>query len=282
VQTQIRVKLGQDEAANKAAIEAAFAAYREDLANSLGESLSPFQKAGETLADTLERLAQLATFSNDINQLGGIFSNIAALSVSAREELIGFAGGMEALLQKASSFVSSYYSQDEQFGLQARQIQKALESLGITAALSSRDDFRRLVESQDVSTTEGRKTFAALLDIAQAFAPVGQFLEQNKKSLDELAKAAPQVKVLESILEDAETQTEWAEKQAAATDRVYDGIVDLGDIFANAMAGNSAAIEALRASIEAGLAQVASNTNATNKLLDSWDNNGSMATTAVP
>jgi hypothetical protein len=48
------------------------------------------------------------------------------------------------------------------------------------------------------------------------------------------------------------------------------------------MAGNSAAIEALRASIEAGLAQVASNTNATNKLLDSWDNNGSMATTAVP
>ncbi len=282
VQTQIRVKLGQDEAANKAAIEAAFAAYREDLATSLGESLAPFQKAGETLADTLERLAQLATFSNDINQLGGIFSNIAALSVSAREELIGFAGGMEALLQKASSFVSSYYSQDEQFGLQARQIQKALESLGITAALSSRDDFRRLVESQDVSTTEGRKTFAALLDIAQAFAPVGQFLEQNKKSLDELAKAAPQVKVLESILEDAETQTEWAEKQAAATDRVYDGIVDLGDIFANAMAGNSAAIEALRASIEAGLAQVASNTNATNKLLDSWDNNGSMATTAVP
>jgi hypothetical protein len=282
VQTQIRVKLGQDEAANKAAIEAAFAAYREDLANSLGESLAPFQKAGETLADTLERLAQLATFSNDINQLGGIFSNIAALSVSAREELIGFAGGMEALLQKASSFVSSYYSQDEQFGLQARQIQKALESLGITAALSSRDDFRRLVESQDVSTSEGRKTFAALLDIAQAFAPVGQFLEQNKKSLDELAKAAPQVKVLESILEDAETQTEWAEKQAAATDRVYDGIVDLGDIFANAMAGNSAAIEALRASIEAGLAQVASNTNATNKLLDSWDNNGSMATTAVP
>jgi hypothetical protein len=282
VQTQIRVKLGQDEEANKAAIEAAFAAYREDLANSLGESLSPFQKAGETLADTLERLAQLATFSNDINQLGGVFSTIASLSVSAREELIGFAGGMEALLQKASSFVSSYYSQDEQFGLQARQIQKALESLGITAALSSRDDFRRLVESQDVSTSEGRKTFAALLDIAQAFAPVGQFLEQNKKSLDELAKAAPQVKVLESILEDSETQTEWAEKQAAATDRVYDGIVDLGDIFANAMAGNSAAIEALRASIEAGLAQVASNTNATNKLLDSWDNNGSMATTAVP
>ena len=282
VQTQIRVQLGEDEAANKAAIDQAFGKYREDLAAALGESLAPFQKAGETLADTLERLAQIAAFSADINQLGGIFSTIAALSVSAREELIGFAGGIEALLQKASSFVSNYYTQDEQFGLQARQIQKALESLGITAALSSRDDFRRLVESQDVSTSEGRKTFAALLDIAQAFAPVGQFLEQNKKSLDELAKAAPQVKVLESILEDSETQTEWAEKQAAATDRVYDGIVNLGDIFANAMAGNSAAIEALRASIEAGLAQVASNTNATNKLLDSWDNNGSMATTAVP
>lgn len=281
VQTSIRVKLGQDEKENEKAIAAAFEAYREDLAGALGESLMPFQQAGETLAETLERLAQLATFSEDINQLGGIFSTIASLSVSAREELIGFAGGMEALIQKASSFVQSYYSQDEQFGLQARQIQKALESLGITAALSSRDDFRKLVEAQDVSTSEGRKTFAALLDIAQAFAPVGQYLEQNKKTLDELVKSAPQVKVLESILEDSETQTEWAEKQAAATDRLFDGISGLGDIFENNLGLTNKAIEALRASLEAGLAQVASNTNSTNKLLDSWDNNGSMATTTV-
>lgn len=281
-QTSIRIKLGQDEKENEKAIAAAFEQYRQDLAGALGESLAPFQKAGETLADTLQRLAELATFSADINQLGGVFSNIAALSVSAKEELIGFAGGIEAFLQKAQSFVANYYSQDEQYGLQARQIQKALEGLGITSALSSRDDFRKLVENTDISTTEGRKQLAALLDLAQAFAPVGQYLEQQKKSLDEVAKAAPQVKVLESILDDQQTQTEWAEKQATAIDNVYAGILDLGDIFRDALAGNTTSIDALRASVEAGLATVATNTRDTTRLLDSWDNNGSMATTATP
>jgi len=281
VQTRIRVQLGQDEEANEKAIAEAFAQYREALAGSLGEALIPFQKAGETLAETLERLAQLSSFSNDINQLGGIFSQIAQLSVSAKEELIGFAGGIEAFLAKTQAFVQNYYSQEEQFGLQAKQIKAALESIGITANVSTREEFRKIVEAVDVTTSEGRKQLDALLTLAQAFAPLGSYLEEQGKTLEEVAEAAPQVAVLKSILEDAEAQTEWAEKQAAATDRVYDGITALGDIFTTQISGSTAAIEALRASLEAGLATVAANTLATSRLLESWDDNGSIATTPV-
>lgn len=281
VQTRIRVQLGKDEEENAKAIAEAFEQYREALATNLSDALLPFQKAGETLAETLERLAQLAGFSNDINQLGGIFSQIAQLSVSAKEELIGFAGGIEAFLAKTQAFVQNYYSQEEQFGLQAKQIKAALEAIGITANVSTREEFRKIVEAVDVTTSEGRKQLDALLTLAQAFAPVGAYLEEQGKTLEELAEAAPQVAVLKSILEDTEAQTEWAEKQTAATDRVYDGITNLGDIFTQQLAGSTAAIEALRASVEAGLAQVASNTLATTRLLDSWDDNGSIATTPV-
>jgi hypothetical protein len=282
VQTRIRVQLGKDEAENEKAIAAAFEQYRESLAASLGDALIPFQKAGETLAETLERLAQISSFSNDINQLGGIFSRVAELSVSAKEELIGFAGGIEAFLAKTQAFVQNYYSQEEQFGLQARQIKQALESIGITGNVSSREEFRRIVEAVDVTTTEGRKQLDALLSLAQAFAPLGAYLEEQGKTLEDVAEAAPQVAILKSILEDAEVQTEWAEKQTAATDRVYDGLTTLGDIFENSFANQASAIEALRASVESGLAQVASNTAATSRLLDSWDNNGSMATSSTP
>ena len=332
VNTRIRVQLGKDEAENAKAIEAAFAQYREDLALSLGDALLPFQKAGETLSATLERLAAISTFSTDINALGGIFSRVAQLSISAKEELIGFAGGIEAFLQKTKAFIQNYYSQEEQFALQAKQIKAALGELGITQNVSTREDFRRIVEAVDVTTTEGRKQLDALLSLAQAFAPVGTYLEEQGKTLDELIKAAPQVAVLKSILEDTEAQTKWQEeagerdrdfydwyrenwadyaqtfnqgytadteyyawamanaektaeveqKQLEVTERLNTGI---DSFVATIQATNDALrseLSSLRASLESGLAQVAVNTRDTNRLLDSWDDNGALLTTPAP
>jgi len=221
VNTQIRVQLGKDEAENEKAIAAAFEQYREDLANYFGEALIPFQKAGETLAETLERLAALQGFSESVNQFGGVFSNIATLSVSAKEELLGFAGGIEAFIAKTQSFVANYYSQDEQFGIQARQVKEALTAIGITEDVNSKADFRKLIESIDISTTEGRQQLNALLDLAATFAPLGNYLEEQGKTLTELIEAAPQVAILESLLGDAETKNEWAKKQETRDEEFY-------------------------------------------------------------
>jgi hypothetical protein len=153
--------------------------------------------------------------------VGGIFSKVALLSVDAKEQLLAFAGGIEAFIAKTQAFVANYYSQDEQFGIQAAQIKSALMALGITEDVNTRDQFRKLVESIDVSTEEGRKQLIALLDLSAKFAPVGQYLEQNKKTLDELAKMAPQTAILKSILDDATKKAEWQQRQDTRDDEFY-------------------------------------------------------------
>lgn len=201
VLVNFRVTLTDSEEENEKALAAVFEQYRQELAGSFAHLLSPFRAAGETLADTYARLAVIQTFARSINEFGGIFSRIANASVAAQEELFSFAGGIEAFVRKTQSFVQNFYSQEEQIGLQARSIAQDLQKLGITQDISTRQQFRALVESQDISTTRGRETFNALLDIAQRFASISGFLEENKRSLAEAARAAPTTETLKNILD---------------------------------------------------------------------------------
>lgn len=200
ITTQFKTKLTGDAAKDQAEIAALFTKYGEDLAETYRDQLTPFQKAGETINATLQRMSGLQQFSNTINDFGGIFSRVANLSVDAKEQLLGFAGGIEALLGKTKTFVSQYYDEAEQIGLTARAVQQQLAGLGITGELYSRADFRRLVESTDVTSEQGRQRLSQLLDIANAFAPVGQFLEAQGGSLGLLANTAPAAGIVGNVL----------------------------------------------------------------------------------
>jgi len=186
ITSQFKVKFSGDAAKDQAEIAALFTKYGEDLAETYRDQLTPFQKAGETINATLQRMSGLQQFSNTINDFGGIFSRVASLSVDAKEQLLGFAGGIEALLGKTQQFVSQYYDEAEQAALAARNVQQSLQALGINATLYSRADFRSLVEGTDVSNEQGRQRLSQLLDIAAAFAPVGQFLEQKNQAQEAL------------------------------------------------------------------------------------------------
>jgi hypothetical protein len=279
VNYRVRVALTEDEKANAEAIEKALEGYRNSLAGAFTELLEPFQKSGEALADTLERLALLQGFSQDINVLGGIFSRVATLSVSAKEQLLEFSGGMEAFVRQAQGFVANYYSESERFGIAASRIREQLSALGITGDVSTRADFRKLIESTDISTEEGRRQLAALLALSEQFAQVGSYLEQQGITLDELAEAAPQVEILKSILDDAEIQTKAAQRTADATERLFDGVTDMGKLIAAAVAGSTEAIRRLQEIMESGQAAIVQATRENTRILDSWDNNGSIATT---
>jgi hypothetical protein len=193
-------------------ISAAMREYSDALFASLDPSVQPFLRAGESVEQGLMRLNTLKVFSDDLNGLGGVFSNIASLGIQAKEELIGMAGGMDALIGTARNFVSSYYSQEEQAALQARSLLSSFEQLGIDPAmLRDRAGLRAIVEEQskNLATTEDRQRLADLLAIAQAYAPVAQYLEQQAAtdgavamSLAELAGQAPASAVLAGILND--------------------------------------------------------------------------------
>lgn len=189
---QFTVAWGQSEAENEKALQAALDKLREDLAGVYGASLAPLQRAGETLAQTMERLATLQTFSAELAKLGGVFGRVAALGVDAREAIINLAGGMDALRSKATAFAQDYYSRDEIAGIRAREVQANLAAVGITQDVASKAEYRALVESTDVSTEQGQRQLVALLEAAPVFSDIAEYLaELGSGSLASAASQAP-------------------------------------------------------------------------------------------
>ncbi|MEN9885484.1 MAG: hypothetical protein RL758_62 [Pseudomonadota bacterium] len=238
VTTNFRIKVTGKAEEDRQAIVTALQTYEESLSAQYADVLEPFRKKTEetstsifgvtktvttyfeTLAETMRRLIVLQEFSASINQLGGIFSTIAGSSIDAREALIGMAGGIESLMAKASAFVKEYYSQDEQAGMMARDIVNALNAVGIDATtLATRQDFRALVESRNVETEEGRKQLNALLDLAPAFAGVADYIKENDTTIAELIEAAPQVAVLNKILDPTEVTAEATTAMATGIEK---------------------------------------------------------------
>lgn len=251
VSSYMKISLSDDAEANKQAIADAMTAYGDALVGAFTEQLAPFQRAGEKLIDTLQRLSIIQQVSDTMNSLGGAFSNFAKASVDARESVIQLAGGIDALIQKATGFVGNYYTQNEQGGLTARAVQQGLEAAGFTPeqinGLSSREQYRALLESLDVNSQTGQQQFVALLDLQGQFASVSGLLGDQKLTLEELAKQAPTVAALEKLF----TPTK---KSADASENMVTGIDKSNQLLESVVS----AVNGTAAAVQSGMAQVAS------------------------
>jgi hypothetical protein len=243
VTTLFTAKLTGDAEKDKQAILDVLDQYQMALTNGFQETLAPFKKAGESLIETLQRLALIQGFSESINSLGGIFTTIANSSIAARESLIGMAGGIDALITKANAFVKDYYSQGEQAGLQARNIVDALKSVGIDGTnLASREDFRLLVETRDVNSQQGQEQLLKLLDLGPQFAQLSDYMKANDVTMKQLLDAAPQVEILNKMLTPTE-QTAKSTGDLASTAKV--GNTLLSDLNESVRAGTNSTTSAI-------------------------------------
>jgi hypothetical protein len=195
----------------------ALSAFQEGLVAQYATLLEPLKIAGETLVQTLERLAMIQQVSIYLNEFGGAFSTFATASIQARQGIIELAGGLDELVKKTQGFVANFYSKEEQAGITAKGVVQALTDAGFTAAqiaaLETRADFRSLLESIDVSNTQGQEQFVTLLNMATTFAELTPIMEEQSKSLVELIEAAPQVELLQKMFE---TDAEYQERVATA------------------------------------------------------------------
>lgn len=197
---KIKVSLkGLSEDQAQAAVSKAVQDFQEGLLGRFRAQLEPLRKTGESLSDVAARVAELTVFTEGINQLGGVFNRVANLSIDAREQLIELAGGLDALNSQALDFVQNYYSRDEIAGVKAREIQGVLSAAGISQDVATREQFRALVESADVSTAGGREQLAQLLRIAGDFASVADYLSETGGTLSSVASLAPSTGALAEV-----------------------------------------------------------------------------------
>ena len=229
ITTKVRATLSGDTQKNQTAITEALTTYTDALAITFKSQIEPLRRYGETLTQALSRLSILQSFSEGINQLGGVFSDIASQSIDAREAFIEMAGGMDALSAKALSFAQEYYNRDEVAGLKASELQTVLAGAGVNAdSVGSREDFRRLVEATDVSTAAGREQLAVLLNVAGTFADVADYIAETGSTLARVAEQAPTTGPVASLL--APTVTVDSAEQVVAIGRVESSVDRVGGL----------------------------------------------------
>jgi len=228
--------------------EEAFTAFTVDVARATRQALDSIalpdwarrQMAALGNDATIEQITALAqviattqraivSLSGSFNQLGGIFGRVSNLTSDAFMQLAEFAGGMDQLQAQARSFVENYYGREEIAGIKAREIQLALAAVGIEQDISTREQFRAVVEGVDVTTEQGRQQLATLLAAQGSFAEIAAYIEEMGGSLASIASGAPEMGALGGLL----TAPEQAQINAingvtTAVESVREAILDLG------------------------------------------------------
>jgi len=191
----------------QAELEAVFSQQADLIAETLVPGIAEFQQMGEGLYDTLVRVAQEQAVFNSVLEMTG--NSIGALgaeaSIEIAQNIIELAGGIEELSSAANTYFSEFFSEAEQLAYLETQLTEQFASLGQVMP-STREEFRQLVESLDLTTAEGQSAYAALLQLSPQMASYFDQLDQGTEQLS--ASAAEFVAKVEELTQSIRTQVD--------------------------------------------------------------------------
>jgi hypothetical protein len=185
---QIKVSLkGLSEQEANAAIVGAFDNIAEQLSYA---ALGHFQEVyggiireGETAADTLINMVSALNLVNPTFKLLGFNLFDASVQGAAlARDMADLVGGFEQFAQSTSIYYDKFFSDAEKAANATREITEAFAEIGFQLP-RTRDQFRQLVEAQDLTTDSGRRTTAALLQLSGAFDQVATQLDDGEANL---------------------------------------------------------------------------------------------------
>lgn len=144
-----------------------------------------FVREGETALQALTRLAtSLQAVNATFDTLNYTLYSTSLAGGDMASQLVDLFGGIEGMVGATGAYYQAFYSDAERAATATRQLGTVMSDLGITMP-TSRDAYRDLVESQDLTTDAGRKMFAELIKLAPAFADVTSAMQDMSNSLVE-------------------------------------------------------------------------------------------------
>jgi hypothetical protein len=224
----IKISLaGLDATAQGKAIEDALGGFSEDLAKRIINDNAfaffdgwfvPVKKEGETATQTLMRLSESLGAVNSVLKLFN--DNLLSISVQssvAASNLIDVFGGVENFRSQTSAYYEAFFSDLEKNAQVAKVLKEGFSSIGL-AIPKSVEQYKQLVNAQNLNTDAGQKTYAALISLAPAFDAVtkaSQNLQSNYTQylLDPAAQQADYLKNLQASFDaiGIKTQAGWVE-----------------------------------------------------------------------
>ena len=184
------LRLGEMDFSNaQAAVDAMAKQLGETMGRVLFPSIDALKTSGEAWATTFERViveaeAVDAVFKRLGTTLAEQFGKSNADKVlRLADGLVQAFGSVENMVSAAQKYYAGYYSQSEQTDMVRAGFAQQFAALGV-AMPETRTQFRRLVDSLDLTSSAGQKTYAALLNMAEGF---GTWADSLANTVDQVA-----------------------------------------------------------------------------------------------
>ncbi|MGB3069830.1 MAG: phage tail length tape measure family protein [Ottowia sp.] len=150
-------------------------------------------KPGETLGSDAAKIYADATsgIAATIHQISSLIKIVPELGGASQDAVynIGQAmGTLDNFVSTYGGYVQNFYTEAERFDYIRAGINDTLSAfdIGVTAD-TTREQFRALVEAQDLTTESGQKTFAALMQVSGAFAEITPEVDGLTQQLQQMA-----------------------------------------------------------------------------------------------
>jgi len=169
--------------------------WANQMLNSLGDAPTL-----EQLTSTVDAITKTQA---TLTQLGASVDGFANLAGSAVLNIISASGGLEAFATNLATFNDAFFSDSEKFATKLASLNQTLSNMAAGGAFAdtaaqfnqlitepTRANFRALVEAQDLTTTSGQKTYAALLGLSGVVAELTPAAEAAADAVATLQQAS--------------------------------------------------------------------------------------------
>lgn len=202
--TQISTKGKSDEEVNTL-ISQWFDTTFDSITNQLNVAMGSQFREGLTFTGLQSLLTNLVGVNAGLEQINVTTLKLSPASAYAADALRQFAGGMEQFGASVNTYYQGFFSQTEREDDALAALRKQFEAFNLVLP-DTREQYRKLVESMDVSYDAGQKTLSFLLGQSGAAASVYDVLERRAKEAADAQQA----------LADAQSQAAKAAADAAA------------------------------------------------------------------
>lgn len=152
-----------------------------------GGLIQTYQKMEESAFDTLSRLAIDKAVVEDV--LSSTGKTVTGDAIALSQALIEIAGSLEGLTDSAKTYYDAFFTDAEKFADLTAKLSGALGSVNLELP-ATRQGYRALVESLDLTTQSGKEAYVTLLNLSDSadkyYKDIGDL---QTKSFDELRKA---------------------------------------------------------------------------------------------
>ena len=182
--------------------------WATQMLNSLGDAPTL-----EQLTSTVDAITKTQA---TLTQLGASVENFAGLAGSAVLNIISSSGGLEAFATNLATFNEAFFSDSERFAAKLATLNQTLATMAAGGAFAdtaqqfnalitepTRANFRALVEAQDLTTTSGQKTYAALLGLSGVVAELTPAAQEAADAVTSLQRASTSMSDVFAAFDDA-------------------------------------------------------------------------------